>query len=298
MKRKLPPLNWLRSFEAAARSLNFTIAGDELNLTQAAISQQIKGLETHLGTPLFKRKARGIELTDAGRAYMPAVRESIERLSVATNEIFGGRLTRVLTVRVNLVFFMTWLSSRLMRFRQMHPDIVLHFSSNIWVEDEKREVDIEIRYGSGRWNGLLAERLTRDELVPVCSPSIMSNGTFENAAVALGRNTLLHVIGYEEGWGYWLKQREYWDVDVSRGLQFDTLISALEMAALGHGFALGRTSLIANFLESGRLIAPFDERVPTTEAFYAVRPTHRNSTPQMEAFWNWLTVEAGQNDPA
>nr|AHK13956.1 LysR family transcriptional regulator [Pseudomonas sp. A9] len=127
MKKRLPPLNWLRAFEASARHLNFTLAATELNLTQAAISQQVKGLESQLGTTLFKRLARGLELTDAGQAYMPVVHEAIERLIAATDELFGQGRKRYLTIRVNLVFFTTWLAARLGGFREQHPDIGLHF---------------------------------------------------------------------------------------------------------------------------------------------------------------------------
>ncbi|XHF43318.1 transcriptional regulator GcvA [Metapseudomonas boanensis] len=292
MKKRLPPLNWLRSFEASARHLNFTLAANELNLTQAAISQQIKGLESQLGVTLFKRLPRGLELTEAGMAYMPAVHEAVERLAAATDELFGEGRTRLLTVRVNLVFFTTWLAPRLARFRQLHPGIGLHFSSNIWLADQDKEADIDIRYGKGSWRGYLAHRLTWDDLFPVCSPGLLANDSNAELEDVLTRHDLLHVIGYEEGWGFWLKQIGMPRVDPSRGLQFDTLITALEMAALGHGFALGRTSLVAEMLASGRLVAPFEQRVPTDEAFYVVTPEHQYATPQAKAFLAWLLEEA------
>jgi LysR family glycine cleavage system transcriptional activator len=133
--KRLPPLNWLRAFESSARHLSFTHAATELNLTQAAVSQQVKGLESQLGTALFKRLPRGIELTEAGLAYLPVVHEAIERLAAATDEIFGQGHLKVLTVRVSLVFFTHWLAWRIPDFRKRHPNVNLRITSNIWGGD-------------------------------------------------------------------------------------------------------------------------------------------------------------------
>lgn len=299
MKKRLPPLNWLRAFEASARLLNFTQAANELNMTQAAISQQVKGLESQLGASLFKRLPRGLELTDAGMAYLPAVHESIERLAAATDEIFGQGRSKQLTIRVNLVFMTCWLAPRLHRFRQLHPGIGLRFTSNIWVEEHAKDADLEIRYGHGIWPGLTADRLTWDELFPVCSPLLCDGSAPPKASDELSKHTLLHVIGYEEGWGYWLKMTGASQVDTSQGMQFDTLIAALEMAVQGQGLALGRTSLVENMIASGRLLAPFAQRVATSEAFHLTRPTHQYLHPNAETFRSWLIEEAeAQRDKA
>lgn len=292
MKKRLPPLNWLRSFEASARHLNFTQAAAELNLTQAAISQQVKGLESQLGASLFKRLPRGLELTEAGQAYMPVVHEAVERLIAATDELFGKGRKQQLTVRANLVFFTTWLAPRLERFRARWPEIGLHFTSNIWLDERGKEADMEIRYGQGLWPGLRSSRLTWDELFPVCSPLLINGEQPPASPDALAAHTLLHVIGYEEGWGYWLNQTGFHHVDPSQGMQFDTLITALEMATLGYGLALGRTSLVSGMLASGRLVAPFEQRIATSEAFYLACPAHQYMSPQAEAFWSWLVEEA------
>jgi len=292
MKKRLPPLNWLRSFEASARHLNFTQAAHELNLTQAAISQQVKGLESQLGTPLFKRLPRGLALTDAGLAYMPAVHESIGRLAAATDELFGKGQSRQLTVRVNLVFFINWLAPRLSRFYQEYPDIRIRFTSNIWRDDKFKDTDLDIRYGHGVWPGLKSDRLTWDELFPVCSPQLLDNLDQAAELDLLADHTLLHVIGYEEGWGYWLDQTGAYYSDTSAGIQFDTLISALEMAVLGQGFALGRTSLVADMIESGKLIAPFEQRVETSEAFFLTSQINQYLHPGAETFSQWILKES------
>ncbi|REG86939.1 LysR substrate-binding domain-containing protein [Marinomonas pollencensis] len=294
MKKRLPPLNWLRSFEASARHQNFTSAANELNLTQAAISQQVKNLESQLGAVLFKRLPRGIELTDAGLAYMPAVHESINRLSSITDELFGNSQNRPLIIRASLVFFTTWLAPRVNRFYQEFPDINIRFTSNIWREDKdkKNEYDLDIRYGQGNWPDIKAEQLTWDELFPVCSPNLLMGLSSPLSIDILKEHTLLHVLGYEEGWGYWLNTVNSDKKSKHSGIQFDTLISALEMAKLGQGFALGRTSLVKSMLENGSLVAPFEESIKTSEAFYLTYPNHQYLTPNAEKFRQWILNES------
>ncbi|MGB1239584.1 MAG: LysR substrate-binding domain-containing protein [Pseudomonadales bacterium] len=288
MKKRLPPLNWLRAFEVSALHLNFTQAASELNLTQAAISQQIKALESQLGVALFKRLPRGLELTEAGKAYIPVVHESIERMVVATDEIFGQNRNRALNIRVNLVFFTTWLAPRLGDFRQQHPDIALRFSSNIWLDEQQKDADMEIRYGQGNWRGFKSHRLSYDELMPVCSPDYFGAQSSELQPPVLEKSTLLHVIGYKEGWGHWLTKTGHPDLEAAHGIQLDTLISALELATYGQGVALGRTSLVEKFLEDGRLIAPFEQSVTTDEAFYLASPDNQYEHPNAEIFRTWL----------
>lgn len=297
MKQSLPPLNWLRAFESAARHLNFTHAAEELSLTQAAVSQQVKGLEMKLGAALFKRLPRGLELSEAGLAYLPAVHEAIERLAAATDEIFGQGHRKVLTVRVNLVFFIHWLAMRLPDFRRLHPEINLHITSNIWVGDTDVEANLEIRHGQGKWAGLKADRLTWDSLVPVCSPSLATEAKPLTTPDDLAHHQLLHVLGYEEGWGYWLKKAGADRVDSSQGLQFDTLISALRMAELGQGVALARSSLVEHMLYQGALIAPFEQRFTTQEAFYLVYSPLATANPQAVAFITWLVAQAQAGQP-
>lgn len=292
MKKRLPPLNWLRTFEASARYLNFTQAAADLNMTQAAVSQQIKGLESQLGVALFKRLPRGLELTDSGKAYIPVVHEAIQRLSVATDELFGQGRNRLLTVRSSLVFFVHWLAPRIAKFKALHPDVGLRFTSNIWVDEEQKEADLVIRYGNGNWSGFRSDRLTRDYLFPVCGPVSVSGLEPPATPEDLALHPLLHVVGYEEGWGYWLSQAGYPDADSERGMQMDTLISAFEMAALGQGVALGRSSLVADMIASGRLIAPLDIRIPASDAFYLATPDNQYEHPSAEVFRNWLIEES------
>ncbi|RBO85992.1 LysR substrate-binding domain-containing protein [Marinomonas aquiplantarum] len=297
MKKRLPPLNWLRSFEASARHLNFTQAANELNLTQAAISQQVKSLESQLGTTLFKRLPRGLALTDAGLAYMPAIHDSIGRLAAVTDELFGQGRSRQVTIRVTLVFFTTWLAPKLPLFYEQYPDIQIRFTSNIWKEEKEKDTDLDIRYGRGIWSDVKAERLTWDELFPVCSPDLVKDHALPLEKDLLSEHRLLHVLGYEEGWGYWLNQTSTDYHDKGQGIQFDTLISALEMAKLGLGFALGRTSLVSSMLEEGSLIAPFEDKLETSEAFFLTHPVQQYLHPNAEIFKQWILTNL-QDQPA
>ena len=175
MKQKtLPPLNWLRAFEVSARCLNFTHAAEELCLTQGAVSQQIRQLESHLGVALFKRLPRGLGLSEEGQAYLPVVQDAITRLAVGTNEIFGQHKRRPIKVRGSLAFFVHWLAPKLQAFSQAHPHVDIRYISNIWVKELDGEDDMEIRWGHGQWPGLVSQRLTWDTLFPVCSPGLMA----------------------------------------------------------------------------------------------------------------------------
>ncbi len=291
--KKLPPLNWLRSFEASARHLNFTHAAEELNLTQAAISKQIRNLEYSLGTRLFVRLPRGLELSDDGAAYLPAVKESIAKLSAVTNELFGGRQSQVLNLRSSLVFFNCWLVQRLADFYAKHPEADLRFSSHLWVNhgDMEPSIDMEVRYGRGGWSNVISERITYDTLIPVCSPALLSQHPI-NSISDLSSHTLLHVLGYEEGWGHWLSTFGQTDIDPNQGIQFDTLISAFSAAEQGIGVALARSSLVEGYIADERLVAPLGESIATDEAFYLVYRPGQCESGLARNFRDWLLAES------
>lgn len=290
-QKSLPPLNWLRAFEVSARCLNFTHAAQELHLTQGAVSQQIRQLESHLGVALFKRLPRGLGLTEEGQSYLPVVQDAISRLAVGTNEIFGQRNRRHLKVRGSLSFLHYWLAPRLADFSREYPQIDIRYISNIWVKEPDGEDDLEIRWGCGEWSGLHAQRLTWDILQPVCSPTLMASSPIHEPR-DLMNHSLLHVLGYEEGWGYWLKRVGADDVDYSRGLQFDTLISTIRMAELGQGVALARSSVVEDLLKNGQLVAPFNHRIEASESFYLVHEQSEVLSPDAAHFSTWLVAQA------
>ena len=296
--KKLPPLNWLRSFEASARHLNFTHAASELNLTQAAISKQIRNLEYSLGTHLFVRLPRGLELSEDGAAYLPVVKDSIAKLAAVTNELFGGSKLKVLTIRTSLAFFNLWLVQRLNYFHLENPDVDLRFTSNVWANggDLEAGVDMELRYGHGDWPNLIAERLTFDKLIPVCSPELLKRKPIKSID-DLAEHKLLHVLGYQEGWAQWLNLNDLGgqqNIDPNQGMQFDTLISAFSAATHGMGVALARTSLVECLLSEGKLVAPLAAAVDTAEASYLVYRAGQCDDGVTKVFRDWIVSQAGR----
>jgi LysR family transcriptional regulator, glycine cleavage system transcriptional activator len=285
----LPPLNWLRAFEASARHLSFTQAAAELNLTQAAISKQVKSLELHLRDRLFTRHARSLELTKSGEAYLPKVHDAFERLAVGTREVFGRRSDKALTVRCAVSFSVNWLAERLPDFLSVHPGKNIRIISSVWNEVlEKDLFDLDIPYGTGHWPGFNSHRLTWETITPLCMPGLVQRTAPLRTAEDLRHHTLLHVLGYQEGWGIWLKAAGAASVDPGRGVQVDTSLLAFEIAAHGGGVALGRSSLAKKERASGRLVAPFDLEVPIGEAFHLLEPAEGNEHPDAQMFKSWL----------
>jgi len=256
----MPPLPWLRAFEASARHLSFTHAAAELNLTQAAISKQVKLLEHHLRETLFERLPRSLALTKVGAAYQPKVQDAFERLSAGTMEVFGGRHAEMLSVRAPIGYAVNVLAAQLPRFMAAHPQTPVRIVSSVWSEESAPErYDLDIRYGFGFWPGYRADRLTWEVLEPLCVPEVAARLKHVDD---LAHERLLHVLGYQEGWGTWLSAAGATTVNAGSGLHLDTSLMAFEVAASGGGIALGRCSMAARELTTGRLVHPFDLALP------------------------------------
>jgi LysR family transcriptional regulator, glycine cleavage system transcriptional activator len=293
MLQRLPPLSWLRAFEASARHLSFTSAAEELNLTQAAVSKQVKLLEHYLREPLFHRGPRSLVITKVGAAYLPKVRDAFDRLRQGTEEVFGRRRTEVLTVRAAAGFAVNWLGPRLSRFFDSHPGVEVRFVSSVWSdENEGERYDLDVRYGIGHWPGMRADRLTWEVIEPACSPRLLEGATALRTPADLAKHRLLHVMGYREGWATWLEAAGAGHINAGQGLQFDTSLLAFEFAAHGGGVALARSSMSAKEFDSGRLVRPFDLPVEIEEAFHLVSPDEGADHPHTEVFRSWLLAEA------
>jgi LysR family transcriptional regulator, glycine cleavage system transcriptional activator len=287
MRSELPPLIWLRAFEAAARHLSFTDAAGELNVTQAAVSKHVKALELHLRHQLFIRRTRSLQLTKMGEAYVPKVRDAFERLAVGTREVFGGRHSKELTLRCAVSFAVNWLAPRLPEFLARYSGTDIRIISSVWNDAFDTDVyDLDIQYGNGEWNGMRSHRLSWETITPLCAPSLVSQLSKPDD---LRSQRLLHVLGYQEGWGTWLQAAGARSVNPGQGLQFDTSLMAFEVAAQGGGVALGRLSLTKRERETRRLIAPFDLEVPINEAFYLLEPVGKNPHPDASKFIAWLS---------
>lgn len=298
MKPDLPPMTWLRAFEAAARNLSFTLAAAELNVTQAAISKHVKSLELYLREPLFHRKPRALVLTKAGAAYLPKLRDVFERLAEGTEEIFGRRRSDCLTVRANAAFAVNWIAPRLPRFLDAHPKLRLRLVSSIWSDElEKERFDLDIRYGNGKRPGFRADRLSWERLEPLCAPE---TAKMLNKPDDLAQHRLLHVLGYEDGWAVWLKAAGALAVSPSQGVQFDSSLMAFQVAAQGGGVALGRSSMSHTEIAARRLVRPFDVSVPIDEAFYLFSANDGTEHPDTTVFRNWLLDEVQnlRSDPS
>lgn len=283
----LPPLTWIRAFEVSARHLSFTQAARELNLTQAAISKQIKLLEQHLRQPLFVRLPRSLSLTKSGEAYLPKVRDALERLDSGTQEVFGRQRGNIITIRSAVSFAVNWLAPRIPAFLARHGGTRIRLISSVWNEANSDPVDLDIRYGTGGWAGSICHRLTYEKLMPLASPEIAAR-LLEPSS--LRHYPLLHVLGYQEGWSTWLGAAGVQHLDPGSNIQCDTSLAAFALAAHGFGVALGRSSVIGDCLVSGRLVAPFGLAVPVDEAFYLVVPNGALA-PEVQQFADWLLCE-------
>ena len=298
--RRLPPLNALRAFEAAARHLSFTKAAEELFVTQAAISHQVKALEETLGTPLFRRLNRRLMLTDAGQAYLPPLRDALDLIAAATARLKSMEETGSLTVSVLPSFAAKWLLPRLSRFRQRHPEIdVLVSAKENLVDFTVDEVDIAIRYSRGRHPGLEIVPMMGDEVFPVCSPDLLETGPPLEQPTDLRHHTLLHdptARTSDLDWPAWLEAAGVTGVDASRGPGFTDSSMMLQAAIEGEGVALGRRALAGNDLEAGRLVQPFGPSVPADFSYFIVYPPAGAERPKVRLFRDWLLEEVGQED--
>lgn len=298
MSRRLPPLNSLRVFEAVARHLSITKAADELNVTPAAVSHQVKTLEDHLGLPLFHRVNRNLLLTDAGQACLPGIREGFERLTSAIQEIDNLGDAGILNVSVAPSFAAKWLVPRLDSFAAQHPDIDVRVSASMQLMDFERDnVDLAIRYGAGRYPNLAVERLLKEEVFPVCSPKLLEGEQPLSSPAALRHHTLLHDDSPEDDiscptWPMWLKAAGITDVDGARGPRFNQSSLVLEAAVLGRGVAMAKARLAAADLVEGRLVKPFKGTMPVDFAYYIVCPEAKLKLRKVGVFRDWLREQA------
>lgn len=297
MGYELPPLPWLRSFEAAARQASITAAARELNLTQPAVSHHIRCLEDRLGARLFHRQARRVELTDLGRAYLPAVRAAFAQVSAATAGLFGVPGERSVTVRCTSTFAALCLAPRLGMFRRKHPRIGVRLYTAIWSDHlTVGNADIDIRYGAGAWDGFEARLLQAGASVAVCSPGVAAGLGPAPAVAGFAALDLITVMGCETFWSTWFATGGVPDAPPARGLIVDTSVSALEVAAAGAGAALVLESFAAGYIAAGRVVAPVAHSLPDASAHYLLLPddgsVHR---PETLIFRDWLleTFAAG-----
>ena len=311
MTYRLPPLNALRAFEAAARHLSFKKAGDELAVTPTAISHQIKSLEDYLGFPLFHRLTRAIELTEAGRAMLPKVREGLECFAAAIENTRHRELSGRLLIASPPAFASRWLVRRLPAFSLRYPEIRLHMSASLTTIDSRdatgdsgmggldvreEETAVSIRFGRGQYAGCRVDRLFSPVYTPVCSP-ILQKGkhpllTLQN----LGQQVLLHDDTIPElmdrpTWSEWMREAGVNGLDPEAGMHFSDPSLVLSAAVDGVGVALASRVLVDAELSAGRLIAPFSTVIRRPQAYFLVAPEAVAERPIVQVFRAWLLDE-------
>jgi len=286
MRRRLPPLNSLRLFEASARLLSFKNAAEELLLTPSAVSHGIQTLEEWLGVPLFLRTTRGLVLSDAGVEYLPIVMGALDALASGSAKIANRSGTGVLAISAAPTFAARWLLPRLHEFRKLHPEMrVVIDTSHERTELSDAGVDLAIRLGKGNWQGLIADLLMKETLVPVCSPSIYDR---VKDLEVIDEAPLIHVATTTVEWTDWAKQAGRRAPDVDKGLQFDTLHMAFEAACQGLGVALGRRPLVDLELNAGRLVEVWGHPYLSPTAYWLVSSEENAADACILAFRDWI----------
>ncbi|WP_395671061.1 transcriptional regulator GcvA [Phenylobacterium sp.] len=302
-RRRLPPLNALRAFEAAARHLNFSRAADELSVTPGAVSQQIQNLEDYVGAALFKRTPKGLLLTDAAQTALPALREAFDRLAEAASLLTAAVDGRRLTITAAPSFAAKWLVPRLGAFEQKHPQVDVWLSAGLEVVDlTAGEVDIAVRYGGGRYPGLEVRRLLSETVIPVISPALLAE-TPLSTPEDLKAHVLLHDGSPDPDdscpdWPMWLAARGVKGVDGMRGPRFNQSSLVIEAAVNGRGVALAKRTIAQADLEAGRLVAPLKDTTAVDFAYYLVHPKAKARLPQVKAFISWIEAEAEAHEAA
>jgi LysR family glycine cleavage system transcriptional activator len=295
MARRLPPLNALRAFEAAARHESFTRAAEELCVTQGAVSHQVKALEAELGIKLFNRERQRLVITEAGREYLTVLRDSFDRIALGTERLLQRQKAGVLTVSTSPDFAAKWLVHRLGRFAEAHPEIDLRVSATLHHVDFAREdVDVAVRHGDGNWPGLDAVRLAPEELFAVCSPKLLAGRSRLKKPADLLKLPLLH-LDDRRIWSKWFDAAGVAHPELTQGPILNRVSMVIDAAVDGQGVALARTTLAAHDLISGRLVRPFDVTLRTAKTYWIVCPKATAALPKIALFRDWLLAEAADD---
>lgn len=290
---RLPPLNPLRAFEAAARLGAVRKAADELTVTPGAVSRQIQILETHLGVQLFRRTANTMVLTALGEQYFEAISPHFEGLREASRRLTGRRSPQVLKVRAYTTFAMKWLIPRLSEYQQTNKDMEVQLTTSLEnVDFEREDVDCAIRLGDGTWPGLEADRLIANELIPVCSPAYQRRLQLIEPSDLVNAQ-LLHSLARPDDWRLWLEAAKQPKVDPYAGARYASSALVIQAVTAGQGIMMAQKALVGEELASGQLVQPFG---PTLDrgrfTYYLVYPANRLRSRAFRQFRGWLLEHA------
>lgn len=299
MNRRHYPLNALRAFEASARQLSFVKAAEELHVTPAAISHQVKKLEEFLGLQLFRRQAHGLLLSDAGQLLLAELTGVFQELDKVMERTLESENRGALNISVAPMFNTKWLVPRLEQFNALHPDIDIRISSNLAIVDLQRDgFDAAIRLGKGDYTGLESVKLCEEYVTPLCSPNLLKQGRPLKKPDDLRHYTLIHddAMNFDADaptWPSWLREAGASQVDVSRGIHFSHPDHALQAAIDGAGIVLGWRQLAMGDIDAGRLVQPFDLSLELGSTFYFVYPQGYANRTKILCFKKWLLNELG-----
>ena len=295
---RLPPLNALKAFESAGRHLSFSKAAEELNVTPGAISQQIRALEDFLDVELFKRRNRVIVLTDEGQLALPFMSKGFEKFNEGVEAVIKHKGNAPLTITSAPSFISKWLIPRLDKFKNIHPEIDVRIDASSRLVDFLHEdIDVGIRFGTGEFDGLESTHLFAFDLIPVCSPGLIKQGKELCDLSDIRHYTLLH-NDYDEtdpswpDWAMWLATAGIEGIDTSHGIYFNQADMLLEAAIEGQGIGLVGAPLAANDIASGRLVQPFEKRMPVRLSYHFVTSKQKARDPKVIAFREWIFEES------
>src|SRR3989441_3074925 len=295
----IPSLDLLQGFEAAARHLSFTKAGEELFLTQSAVSRQIKELEDQLGVPLFHRRHRALALTDAGQQFYAAAAQVLTTMRTATSRLKAQTGSRALSVTTTASFAAMWLIPRLAGFRRTHPGVDVRIMAETRVQDLDRDgLDVAIRHGPPSLAGPHAVRLFGERVLPVCSPKLLKKNPLREPADL--KNHCLLVYDDPDArhpwlhWKTWLEVAGIPELRPAGTLSFSGFEQIIPAAVAGHGVALGRSPLVKDLLASKELVAPFKSSADPARAYFAIISKTAAGRPEVAGFVAWLKEEAAK----
>ncbi|MBO9513881.1 MAG: LysR family transcriptional regulator [Variovorax sp.] len=297
----LPPLNPLKVFHVVARTKNLTKAAQELHISQSAVSKQLNVLETYLGIELFRRERHGIVLTQAGARYSDEISPALDVISGSTREIMRSGSDNKLRIQTYTTFAAKWLIPRLSGFKQRHPDIAVVIANSVKDVDFDRDmVDLAIQMGNGAWQGKEADFLFEDVIEPVCSPEFQRRHAPDGAyPQALLRTRLLISHYRPRDWQIWAQLCRYdEELENIESMRFSSSVLTWQAAIDSLGIAIGQTALLADDLDSGKLVAPFHLPVRTGASYYLVRPMLQRQSRKVTAFRDWMLEEVGSQPAA
>jgi LysR family glycine cleavage system transcriptional activator len=299
LRTRLPPMNSLAVFEAIARHLSMTKAGEELFISREAVSRQIRGLEEHLGVKLLTRLHRAVALTEAGKKFLPVVRQSLENIASSSEKIQHENLTQKVTICSTIAISSFWLTPRLARFQAGHPNIEIGVVvSDTPIDMAANDIDLGLRYGDGNWPRHQAMKLFDIESFPVCSPRYLEHAAPIESPADLPGHNLVDLAGHYhdlENWQWWLREHGVKE-NSTRMLSFDSYANVLQIALDGQGIALGFNRLVDKHLQDRSLVRPIPNTLGTSYSVYLVIPNAIKPSPEVQLFIDWILKES-QSDP-